>query len=138
MAAGRFASSNQRRFTESERQIGQFPHARVESNAPRSREKCNAKSRAVGLEHIRIGGAHVDVAAAVGDERVDERRQTRRTDPFGACEKDYGLRRSSTISRWGIGGLRLHIRRGGRASVLGGDRAPRGEHGLEVGDEGRG
>jgi hypothetical protein len=109
------------------------------TNAPRSREQCKDKSRAVRLERIRFGGADVDVAAAAGDEGVDESRQARRPDPFGAGQQNYGPRRRSSISRSGIGSLRLRWGRGGgRARVLGRDRAPRGEHGLEVGDEGRG
>ena len=75
----------------------------------------------------------MDVAAAAGDEGVDERRETRRPDPPGAGQQHDGPRRRS-IGRRGIGSLRL-AGCGGGADLLGRGGAACGEHGLEVGDE---
>jgi hypothetical protein len=80
----------------------------------------------------------VDVAAAAGNEGVDESRETRRLDPPGAGQQHDGPRRRSIVRR-GIGSLRRWGLRlggcGGGADLLGRGRAARGEHGLEVGDE---
>jgi len=75
----------------------------------------------------------VDVAAAAGDEGVDERRETRRPDPPGAGQQNDGPRRRP-IGQRGIGSLRL-AGCGGGSDLLGRGRAARGEHGLEVGNE---
>lgn len=74
----------------------------------------------------------MDIAAAAGNEGVDERRETRGPDPPGTGQQHDGPRRRP-ISRGYIGSLRLRSRR--LSADLGPGRAACGEHGLEVGDE---
>jgi hypothetical protein len=76
----------------------------------------------------------VDVAAAGGNEGVDERRETRRPDPPGTGQQHDGPRRRP-ISRGGIGRLRFLSLSLSLASCGGGadlcrGRAAGGEHGL--------
>lgn len=81
----------------------------------------------------------MDIAAAAGNEGVDERRETRRPDPPSTGQQHDGPRRRP-VSRGDIGSLRHRSLRLSLAGCGGGadldrGRAACGEHGLEVGDE---